>query len=142
METPETSTTTSVGTESHQLETPTESSSAASHLRPKSSPCARGQRLSGCQGQETHSPSTCTRDVSVNFSTAGSTASRAARDRPHFEITSITQLFNSTARSRSHMETREIPDQTRQMSMKATKLLILKKLATNAVRPHTGVRCP
>ena len=37
-------------------------------------------RSAGCQGQKTHSALTCTRDVSVNFSTAGATVTRAARD--------------------------------------------------------------
>ena len=35
------------------------------------------------------------------FSMAGSTVTRAARDRPHLEDASITQLFKSTVRSGS-----------------------------------------
>ena len=40
---------------------------------------------------------------------AGSTVTRAARDRPHLEDASITQLFKSTVRSRSLLGKQEIP---------------------------------
>ena len=55
------------------------------------------------------------------FSMAGSTVSRAARDRSHVEETSITQLLN--ARSGSLLGVKRcFPDQTRWVSVKATNL--------------------
>ena len=54
---------------------------------------------------------------------AGSTVTRAARDRPHLEEASITQLFKSTVRSGSLLgNKRYLPDQTLQMSVQATNL--------------------
>ena len=48
------------------------------------------------------------------FSMAGSTVSRAARDRSHLEEKSITQLLKSTVRSGSLLgNKRYLPDQTR-----------------------------
>merc|ERR1712136_506139 len=48
---------------------------------------------------------------------------RAARDRPHLEDASITQLFKSTVRSGSLLgNKRYLPDQTLQMSVQGTNL--------------------